>query len=230
LNTAMAGGSLDPKKLVSAVGGMDINVLLSDIRKLASDDCVVDEPYAPPVAQGGKHKDGVGDEASDKDESRVSFGIRAGINFSHTYSEYYDRYGNRRNGDYDDIFGIQAGFVVDFPVASWFHIQPGLMYVQKGMEDSDNSSVTSHYIELPLLLSFKLAALRLNAGPYIGFCVDDDGGTFNGGDIGLSTGVGFDIGMFYIGAFYGYGFKDVSNVPGSDFYNRTLGLNLGVNL
>ena len=49
-------------------------------------------------------------------------------------------------------------------------------------------------------------------------------------DLGLSIGIGYDIGMFYIGAFYDYGLTDVSNVSGFSFYNRTLGFNLGINL
>jgi hypothetical protein len=232
LNSAMAGASLDPRKLISAVGSMSVEGLLGDIRKLASDECVVDEPYTPPAAQAGGD-DGDGEEEEEEEKSSVSFGIRAGMNFSHTYAEYsyYDRqYSRYRSGDgaYDDILGFQAGFVVDFALTSWFHLQPGLMYMQKGMEDRND--VTAHYLELPFLLSLKLAALRLNAGPYFGLCLESGYGLLGGYDIGLSTGVGFDIGMFYIGAFHGYGFKDVSKKRGYDFYNRTLGFNIGVNL
>ena len=51
LNAASAGGSLDAKKLVSAVGEMNVNELLVSIRELAAgDECVVDEPYEQPVA------------------------------------------------------------------------------------------------------------------------------------------------------------------------------------
>jgi hypothetical protein len=232
LNAASAGAGVDPKKLISAVGSMDINGLLSDVKKLASDECVVDEPYEPPSAQTGR---GVSAKSKEKksEESSVSFGIRAGINFSSAYVEY--RYeplygsGGSRSGSFADILGMQAGFVVDFAASSWFHIQPGLMYIQKGMEDSDGSGVTAHYLELPLLLSLKLSALRLSAGPYFGLCLTSDYGYFDGFDIGLSTGIGFDIGKFYIGAFYDYGFSDMGYRYGQ-IYNRTLGFNLGINL
>lgn len=132
------------------------------------------------------------EEEEEVKKSRVSFGIRAGINFY-------------------KILGLQAGFVVDMAATNWFRIQPGLMYVQKGRDKS-----TVHYLELPLLLSLKLSALRLNAGPYYDLCLSDIGDF----DFGLNTGIGFDIGRFYIGAFYD---------PYSYKHNRTLGAKLGVN-
>ena len=227
LNTALAGGALDPKKLPGAVASMNIMELLSSVRKAADVPCVVDEPYEPPAqpAEDSKEKD----SGEEKDEGGTSFGIRIGLNLSHTYAE--TRY---KDGDYGDIGGMQAGFVVDFAPSSWFHIQPGLMYVQKGMRDDngdypgDGDAIIAHYVELPLLFSLKLAVLRLNVGPYFGLLLSGD--EFHKGiDIGLSTGIGFDIGMFYIGTFYDYGFTDVSK-SGFSFYNRTLGFNLGINL
>jgi len=98
LNTAMAGGALDPKKLVSAIGGMDVNSLLDEVRKVASGDCVVDEPYTPsPFA--GKPSVAAAEE-KEEEESGVSFGIRAGMNFSHVYTEYSGRYGYSRYADW----------------------------------------------------------------------------------------------------------------------------------
>jgi len=224
LNSAMAGGAVDPRKLISAIGSMDVDALLSDVKKLASGDCVVDEPYSPSVPVGRHYEE---EEEDDDEKSVVSFGIRTGANFSHTYAGYIGGYGN-----YGDILGMQLGFVLDFAVSSLFHIQPGFMYIQKGMKDSDGYGVTAHYLELPLLFSFKLAVLRLNVGPYFGYCLTSDYGAFkNDFDLGLSTGIGFDIGMFYIGTFYDYGFFDVSrNNYFGLFKNRTLGLNVGINL
>jgi len=233
MNSAMAGGSLDPKKLISVVGSMDINGLLDEVKKLSEDECVVNEPYEPlPDSEGEE-------EEEKEEESRISFGIRAGVNGSWIYSEYqisynYPQYSESGSATYDHISGIQVGFVVDFPIASWFHIQPGLMYIQKG-----GYNITNHYIELPLLISFKLASLRLNAGPYFGFCltkVFDHASFVNDFDIGLSTGIGFDIGRFYVGTFYDYSFFNQISSSGLPYSwsnrtsNRTLGLNLGINL
>jgi len=227
LNTALAGGGLDPKKLVSAVASMNVMELVNDVKKLAADECVVDEPYEPPAATA----ENVENNSSKENENGVSFGIRAGFNLSHTYSEYKLPYYGSGSGDFGNIFGMQLGFVVDFAPSSWFHIQPGLMYVQKGMEDK-RGETTAHYIELPLLLSLKLSAFRLNAGPYLGLCVSKSNAYVFGSsfDFGLSAGIGFDIGMFYIGSFYDYGLTDISSMSGYSFYNRTLGFNVGINL
>jgi hypothetical protein len=72
------------------------------------------------------------------------------------------------------------------------------------------------------------SSVRLNAGPYFGFCAS--GSYIDGFDIGLNTGVGIDVGRFYIGMIYEYGFLDVSSKFGYNFYNRTYGVNLGINL
>jgi len=51
LNSAIVDGVLDPKKLVSAVANANIEELLNEIKKLADDECVVDEPYEIKVDQ-----------------------------------------------------------------------------------------------------------------------------------------------------------------------------------
>jgi len=171
-----------------------------------------------------------------KNSSMLSFGLRAGFNFSH--GSFYcsiDEYDN--NGNNGNITRIQLGVVLDMATSEMFHFQPGLMYVQRGMKyegfkDKDDETITAHYIEFPLLLLLKLSTFRFNAGPYIGLCLDSGNCRGYAGfiDIGLSTGLGFDIGMFYIGAIYDYGLTDISRLNSYKFYNRTLGFNVGVNL
>ena len=230
INSASAGGAIDPKKLVNAVGNMNVEQLLCDVRNVAATaECVVDEPYSPSPLAAPAPAENVAKSNSGKEEednSALSLGFRAGINGSSTYAKY-----SGDNGNYDFVVGMQLGIVLDYAVSSWFHLQPGFMYIQKGMEDKKND-VTAHYIELPLLISFKFSAFRLNLGPYVGLCLSSDVDVFEKGgfDIGSSVGIGFDIDMFYIGLFENYGFSDVSNVKGFSLYNRTVGLNLGVNL
>jgi len=190
----------------------------------------IDEPYEPPVVSAVEAKGSDSDE--EKDEAKMSFGIRAGFNLSHTYLESSVNAGNLK-GDYGDVFGMQLGFVVNIPTTDWLYIQPGLMYIQKGRHD--NGDITAHYLEFPLLLSLKFSALRFNYGPYIGLCLSSDASVFDSGpDVGFNVGFGFDVGMFYIGAFYDHGLADMSSRDkhnsGYFFFNRTLGLNVGVNL
>jgi len=226
LNAASAaGGGLDMKKLSSAIGGMNVDDLIDELEKKAADDiCALDEPYEPPAAPGGEEK------RSDKEEESIlSPGFRTGFNFSHLSATYHTEKGSGE-GSYSSTPGFQFGLVLDIAASEVFHIQPGLMYIQKGAEDKNGDALTFHYIEAPLLLSLKFSVLRINAGPYFGLCVDGEGEDF---DIGISAGLGFDIGMFYIGVFYDYGLFESYYSGHSPFvtaFNRTLGFNLGVNL
>jgi hypothetical protein len=219
LNAASAGGGLDPKKLVGAIGSMDIAGLASDVKNLASGECVADEPYEPPPRQenaGGSEAGGGGNG-----KSFFSLGFRAGMNFSHIYEDY-----GSYSGSYNSAIGFQGGFAFDFALAEAFHLQPGIMFIKKGAEYG-GYSLAQYYAEFPLLVSLKLWALRINAGPYFSF---GGGKAYADFDLGLSFGGGFDIGMFYIGAFYDYGLADISRRDYVSTHNRSLVFNLGVNL
>jgi len=231
-----ADGSLDVQKLSGMIGGLNVNDLINEIKSLASGDaCAVDEPYSPPpVAVASSEADSSGE---DDDEGVLSFGIRVGFNFSHLYANYNSPYGGT-NGTYNSTPGFQLGFVLDIAASDWFHIQPGVMYIQKGAEDDRSyygsyygeAVTTLDYVEIPVLLSLKFSALRINAGPYFGICANAPDYINTNIDVGFNAGLGFDIGMFYIGGFYEFGFVDVSNRNNFEFYNRTLGFNFGVNL
>jgi len=167
------------------------------------------EPPPPPpaaVASSDKKEDSSGEYNDD----RLSFGIRAGFNSSFP--------------------GFQLGLVSDIAVSDGFHYQPGVMYIQKDAEDKDGDAMTLHYIEIPVLLSLKFSAFRINAGPYFAVCIYGASGNIESGvvDMGLNAGFGFDIGMFYIGMFYEYGVTSLSRIQ--EFHNSTLGFNFGINL
>jgi hypothetical protein len=72
LASTFAGGALDPKKLVSAVGSMNIEGLLGDVKKIAvGNSCIVEEPYEPSTSEAVKNSN---PEVEDK-----NYGIRIGI-------------------------------------------------------------------------------------------------------------------------------------------------------
>jgi hypothetical protein len=227
LNEASAGGILDTKKFISAVHSINMNEPLNDIKKLAfSDKCIVNEPYYPIDAYTSMA--GYSEESdSDDDEGKksVSFGIRAGLNFSIASENEYAGFGS-------GTLGMRLGFVLDIAATDWFNIQPGIIYIQKKMNDfeSKGGDFDIHTLELPAIMSFKIPWLRslrvgesnipgkLNIGPYIGVCLSN----YCNFDIGLSGGLRFDIGMFYIDSFYDHSF--IGEIL--DGY----GFNLGVNL
>jgi uncharacterized protein YbjQ (UPF0145 family) len=246
-----ANGELDVAKLSKAIGDMNIGELLDEIRKLAGEDeCMADEPYEPPVAVGGK-EEGSGSEGKGG-KGRWSLGLRVGFNFSHLYAEY-DNDSYHGSGTYEsDGFG-QIGLVFDYVLNDWLHLQPGIMWIIKGTSFNDRDNIiVADYIEIPLLISLKFSALRINAGPYFGICIDESVNGLNTHDLGeidlstfdfgISTGLGFAIWKFYIGAFYDYGLTESYSYSHHEIgnninikhslkaYNRTLGFNLGINL
>ena len=221
LNAASAADGLDVKKLSEAISNMNVNDLINELKtKATNDDCVSDEPYAPPAALANNEEKST---SNYKEESIVSLGFRGGLNFSHLSSG---------KSSYNSTIGSQFGLALDIALNELFHIQPGIMYIQKGAEDN-NGIMTSHYIEIPLLLSLKFSVLRINAGPYLAMCLDANTSHYFF-DFGLSPGLGFDIGKFYIGTFYDIGltkFYEYNSPFGKyELHNRTLGFNLGVTL
>ncbi len=224
-----AGGGLDVKKLSSAIAGLNVNELINELKtKAANDECVVNEPYEPSVAFDSKDEGGdSSDEKNEESRKVLSLGFRTGFNFSHVYEEYYSNYG-MRNGALDNKAGFLAGLVFDIAANSWFHFQPGIMYIRKGAEYK-GYTLSLDYIEFPVLVSFKFSVVRLNTGTYLSLCTGSSCGIYGNIDYGISYGGGFDIGNFYIGMFYDYGLTDV-NTSSYSTYNRTLGFNLGYNL
>ncbi|MDR0517635.1 MAG: PorT family protein [Fibromonadaceae bacterium] len=211
----------------------EVQSLLKDIALKAGLDFAAGA--AADLAEGAVHAYG---EKEEKDKSIVSFGIRTGFNSSQFYAEY--NIGSRSGSGYYGLvrrrfIKFQVGTVLDIATSDWFHIQPGIMYIQKGANEGsgnyDNDVIiNSHYIEIPLLISLKFSVLRINAGPYYGICISTNDSDFDSNDFGISTGLGFDIGWLYIGGFYDYGLTNISSKRYFDVYNRTLGFNIGVNL
>jgi hypothetical protein len=238
LNAASAAdGGLDVKKLSGVIGGMNVNGLIDELKnKAAGDHCAVNEPYKPPAASESK-EEGEGLEDEKGGGTRWSLGLRGGLNSSHVYAEYSNDY-TSASGTYEpDVIG-QFGLFFDWAFGDRFHIQPGIMYIVKRYK--------TKYIEVPLLLSLRFSALRVNTGPYFSMEIVGDAhynyGKVSPFDFGISTGFGFDIWKFYIGMFYDYGltkaysfsYHEIGNninVKHSlNAYNRTLGFNLGVNI
>jgi len=176
-------------------------------------------------------KDEVKDETKN-DKKIISFGIRAGINNSWIHAEYSDKV-----GDYTKKIGVQLGMVLDIAASKMFHFQPGIIYIKKGTNEYQNYyygqqtySINAHYIEIPALLSLKLDIFRLNIGPYLDAFLGATDETVYGKDFGFTAGLGVDIGKFYIGVLYNHGLSNMSSEAYSNFYSRSIGLDVGMNL
>ena len=122
-----------------------------------------------------------------QEDTRTTFGVRAGVNFQNFNGKDSD--GDKLENNM--IVGFHAGVNVELPVAPDFVLQPGLIFSVKGTEsdvDLGTGKVKVNYIELPVNFIFKPVLgngrLLLGLGPYIAYAI--------GGTVSLS-GSGIDI-------------------------------------
>ena len=98
---------------------------------------------------------------------RVTFGLKAGVNFSNIY--------NSQTEDFraDGKFGLAGGVALAIPIGQFLGIQPEVLFSQKGFKGdgtflgSDYSfKRTTNFIDIPLLIAFKPSAtITILAGP-----------------------------------------------------------------
>ncbi|OQP63452.1 hypothetical protein A3860_24220 [Niastella vici] len=107
-------------------------------------------------------------------KAQVSFGVRAGINFTNLNGE--DASGH--NYDLKLKTGFNLGVNAEIPVVPDFYLQPGLLFSKKGARQElsgDDLKYKLSYLEIPINLLYKPALgpgkLLLGFGPYIGIGV-----------------------------------------------------------
>jgi len=105
-------------------------------------------------------------------QAQVSFGIRAGVNFSNVNGKDAadDKLENKL------LPGFNAGVNVEIPVADEFFVQPGLLFTTKGAKAKEGDGKTTiGYIELPINFLYKpelgTGKLLLGVGPYVAYGV-----------------------------------------------------------
>ena len=130
---------------------------------------------------------------SNDNRSAVSFGIKAGTN----YSNVYDEQGN----DFvaDSKFGFAAGAFVTIPFGKIIGIQPEILYSQKGFKSTGtylgstySMTRTTDFIDVPLLLAVKpVDQLTLLFGPQFSYLIKQKD-EFTGGTISSTQQQDFD--------------------------------------
>jgi len=197
--------------------------------------------------------------STDASSESVSFGIRAGVNFSNmraSASSLSLNLGSRT--------GFHVGVIADIPVVESFYIQPGLYLQEKGFKAGEwfGSELTGVdvkaaplYLEVPILASFRFnvsrdVKIQANVGPYLAYGVggkikgsegvvsvetdvfSDEGGVkrFDGG---LSFGAGVQIlHNYYIGFAYELGLVNIiddDEAGGASLKNTNWMISLGYN-
>lgn len=192
--------------------------------------------------------------STEKVETGVQFGIRAGVNFANVTA---------KDGDYsyspDSRTAFHVGVIADIPLMQSLYIQTGLMFQSKGfkIEEGDYFEETGSpmYLEIPLLASYRYdfsdaAQLQINFGPYFAYGIggkckyeeksysdeedffgdDEDQAGFKHFDCGLQVGAGVTFSRhYYIGFAYQFGLTNISYESDASIKNKNWMISLGYN-
>ena len=201
-------------------------------------------------------------------QNQPSFGIRGGITSSTMQGDAVNSLQNLLDYTNGAITtkshtGFFAGANASIPVSDLVSVEPGLYYSQKGYEmqgelnlkgveflgANAQAKLTSHYIDLPVLLKLNFNGLQLFAGPQISYLAKADLRTtagalgfnvldktmdatdqFNRWDAGMTGGIGYKFpNGFNVSASYDYGLSKVDANQNIDSYNRSFKVGVGFN-
>ncbi len=188
-------------------------------------------------------------EPNTDNRTKVSFGVKGGINLSNVYDSEGDDFVA------DSKVGFALGGFVTIPLGRQFGIQPEILFSQKGFKStgtflgsSYEMTRTSNFIDVPILLAFKpVESVSILFGPqfsYLSKQTDDfEGGTISStqeeefsnanlrkNTFGLTGGADFNIDHLVIGVRAGWDLKTNNGDGTSDtpryknmWYQATLG-------
>lgn len=152
------------------------------------------------------------DSSSMDNREELSFGIKAGINYSNVYSESGDGYVA------DGKVGFAGGVFVSIPLNELIGVQPELLYSQKGFKTEGtffDGQITSSYLDLPIHLQIKPTEnISILAGPQFSYLLstkyelngfsaideEDLDDNNNKATVGISAGVDIEVQNFLISA------------------------------
>lgn len=189
--------------------------------------------------------------STEKAESGVRFGLRAGLNMStlslvednHTYTT-------------DSRTAWHVGAIVDIPLMQSLYVQSGLYFMNKGGKETEEEdyklTYSPMYLEIPVLASYRYdfgsaAQLQINVGPYFAYGVggkvkeeydgeedsedffhEDNAKKF---DCGLQFGAGVTFAShYYLGFAYDLGLSNIAKNSGDSdgkIKNRSWMISLG---
>lgn len=162
--------------------------------------------------------------------AQIELGVKAGLSTSSLQDESFgfDREGRQdlRLALEDADYGYQLGLLARIPFGEKFLLQPELTFNTSSAtyqfddpDDSFTQAFKERYndVNVPILLSYKLAFLRVNAGPVGHFFVNsrsdlrDDAGidrTWETLHLGYALGVGLDVGPITLDVRYDGNFSE----------------------
>lgn len=122
-----------------------------------------------------KHKNTVSKIKSqtefEKKNSKIRFGVKAGINFANIYEK-------ETGFDYGNRTGIHFGGMVQIPISKKLFLQPELVYSMQGSnadipEEETRLKMKMDYLTVPLIVKYNVfKRFNVEAGPQIGFLLN----------------------------------------------------------
>lgn len=199
-------------------------------------------------------------------QTQPSFGVRAGVISSGMKGDAVNSLQNLidyTNGSIttSNHTGFFVGGNVSIPVSDLVSVEPGLYYSEKGYDmrgdlnlkgveflgANAKAKLSSHYVDLPVLLKLNFNGLQVFAGPQVSYLTKADLRTtagalgfnvldktmdatnqFNRWDAAVTGGVGYQFpGGFNVSASYDYGLSKVDANKSFDSYNRGFRAGIG---
>ena len=200
-------------------------------------------------------------------QTKATFGAKAGITSSSIKGD--------AARSFNDLIGYtsgalttknKTGFFVgvnaNVPLDDVLSFEPGIYYSQKGYEmkgelslpiaeflsPNAKASLTSNYIDIPVLLKANLNGFQVFAGPQLSYLAGADfkvtagalgfnvykntldaTDQLNRWDMGITGGVGYQFGNVNISAAYDHGLMKADANENMDAYNRSFKVGLGIN-
>ena len=151
--------------------------------------------------------------------SRLSFGLKAGVNYSnYTHTDFAT----------NALPGFHAGALVNFKIGNQFSVQEEFLFSSQGAkikgDEFGKENINVYYMTVPFLLKYRSPfGLYFEAGPQTGLRIKDDAEISNGdfakrldlaavGGLGYQTKGGFGIGLRYVAGLSKVGDFDLSSV------------------
>jgi hypothetical protein len=195
-----------------------------------------------------------------------SFGIRGGTSIATLKGDATSSLNSvldYTNGAVSEAYrtGFYGGTYVNIPLGHGISVEPALYYAQKGYElkgelgikgaefigANAKARLTTHYIDLPVVLKADLGGLQLFAGPQVSYLASaglrttagvlgfnllnkkmDATQQFNRWDAGITGGVGYQFANgVNISAAYDHGLSRVDAGQNMNAYNRSVKVGLG---
>lgn len=166
-----------------------------------------------------------GATAAQAQTSNVHFGLKAGVNFSK-----YTGPDAPNNALISTLYrtGLSGGVLAEVELSEHFAVQPELLYTLKGTKEIFINTATRYqslgYLDIPVLLKFKIPHFFVEAGPQLGVLVHakqtlessatietNNRSDFRTTDLGYAVGLGVqDTNGLLLGVRYNGG---LTNIP-----------------